>query len=215
MKASKVLIVFAHAEPKSFCGAMKDACVATLRAKGHEVKVSDLYEMKMFLPLGKEDFTELADPTYFKPQTEQKVSNEKHLATFSPEVKGEHEKVAWADIILFVYPLYWFHLPGILKNWVDRVFSYGFAYGGKTLAGKKGMHLYTTGAPKAYLKGTEECMWKLINDNIFGFCHITSLDPYVAYAVAHLGNGERVAYLEEVKKIMESIDTRAEFKSTI
>ena len=211
--ASKVLIVFAHAESKSFCAAIKDMCVETLKAKGHEVKVSDLYAMKMYLPLGKDDFTEIGDPSYFKPQTEQKVSNEKALASFSPEVKAEHEKVAWCDIMLFVYPLYWFHLPGILKNWVDRIFSFGFAYGGgKSLVGKKGMLLYTTGGPKDFLKTSEEMGWKLINNMIFGFCKITALEPYVAYGAAHVDKSARVKYLEEVKKIMEGIDTRADYK---
>ena len=40
-----VLIVYAHPEPKSFNGALKDAAVETLRAQGHDVVVSDLYEM--------------------------------------------------------------------------------------------------------------------------------------------------------------------------
>lgn len=40
-----VLIVYAHPEPKSFNGAMKDAAVETLSAAGHSVVVSDLYAM--------------------------------------------------------------------------------------------------------------------------------------------------------------------------
>ena len=38
-----VLIVYAHPEPKSFNGALKDAAVETLKAQGHDVMVSDLY----------------------------------------------------------------------------------------------------------------------------------------------------------------------------
>ena len=41
-----VLIVFAHQEPKSFNGALKDAAVATLTAQGHNVTVSDLCQMR-------------------------------------------------------------------------------------------------------------------------------------------------------------------------
>jgi NAD(P)H dehydrogenase (quinone) len=38
----KVLIVFAHTEPKSFNGALKDTAVSTLKAQGHEIQVTDL-----------------------------------------------------------------------------------------------------------------------------------------------------------------------------
>ena len=40
-----VLIVYAHPEPKSFNGALKDAAAETLRAQGHNVMLSDLHEM--------------------------------------------------------------------------------------------------------------------------------------------------------------------------
>ena len=36
----KSLIVYAHPEPKSFNGALKDKAVETLEAQGYEVKVS-------------------------------------------------------------------------------------------------------------------------------------------------------------------------------
>ncbi|HSO26142.1 MAG TPA: NAD(P)H-dependent oxidoreductase, partial [Methanobacteriaceae archaeon] len=41
-----VLIVYAHPEPKSLNGKLKDIAVDTLTANGHQVKVSDLYGMK-------------------------------------------------------------------------------------------------------------------------------------------------------------------------
>ena len=41
-----VLIVYAHQEPKSFNGALKDTAVQVLKGQGHTVTVSDLYEMR-------------------------------------------------------------------------------------------------------------------------------------------------------------------------
>ena len=40
----KVFIVYAHAEPKSFNGALFRMAQETLRAAGHAVVTSDLYE---------------------------------------------------------------------------------------------------------------------------------------------------------------------------
>ena len=52
-----VLIVYAHLEPKSFNGALKDAAVATLTAQGHNVTVSDLCKTR---------FDPVDYPHYFK-----------------------------------------------------------------------------------------------------------------------------------------------------
>lgn len=215
----KVLVVFAHAEPKSFCGAIKDKVIETLKNNGHEVKVSDLHEMKMTLPLDKTDFEQLTNPAHFKPQAEQKACNEKNFEGYCPEVKAEHEKVKWSDIIIFVFPLYWWSVPGIMKNWIDRVFSMGFAYGHQgaaSLKPKKGMIMYTTGGPKAYHVsiGMEAVVWKLLNDGVFRFVGMTPLEPFVAYQAAWIDDSQRKAYLQDAQKAMDGIETRAEYQST-
>ena len=51
-----VLIVYAHPEPASFNGAMKDVAVETLTTAGHAVTVSDLYAMRFNAVVGAEDF---------------------------------------------------------------------------------------------------------------------------------------------------------------
>jgi NAD(P)H dehydrogenase (quinone) len=38
-----MLLVFAHPEPRSLGGALRDVAVAQLKAQGHEVQVTDLY----------------------------------------------------------------------------------------------------------------------------------------------------------------------------
>jgi NAD(P)H dehydrogenase (quinone) len=59
----KVLIVYAHHEPKSFTASLKNLAMETLTAQGHEVKVSDLYAMKFKSIADRDDFTELDDPS--------------------------------------------------------------------------------------------------------------------------------------------------------
>ena len=36
--------------------------------------------------------------------------------------------VAEAEGLVFVAPVFWMGLPAIIKGWVERVFTYGFAY---------------------------------------------------------------------------------------
>lgn len=50
-----VFIVYAHYEPKSFNGALKEATVEALQAHGHDVIVSDLYSMQFKPTTTKDD----------------------------------------------------------------------------------------------------------------------------------------------------------------
>ena len=214
---ARVLVVYANPEPKSFCNAMKQTIVETLTKNGHEVQVSDLYAMRWFDPLDKGDFTKLEDPDYFKPQAEQGAANARNFLTFSPAVKGEHEKVKWCDIMIFVFPVYWWGFPGILKSWFDRVFSMKFAYGlqgDASLADRKAMVVYSTGSPKEAMvdNGMEHALWKMIHHGIFQFCSLTSLQPFVAYKSPWVSDAERKQYLADIAAIMAKIDDRAELE---
>lgn len=54
----KAFIVFAHPEPRSYGSALLGTAVSTLRAKGHEVVVSDLYAMGFDPVASVDDFLE-------------------------------------------------------------------------------------------------------------------------------------------------------------
>ena len=45
------------------------------------------------------------------------------------DARAQWQKVAAADGLAFIAPVYWLHFPAILKGWFERVFAYGFAYG--------------------------------------------------------------------------------------
>lgn len=66
---------------------------------------------------------------------------------YSPEVHAHMERVAAADDILVVFPVWWFAPPAIVKGWIDRVWNYGFAYGRSRprLAGKRMLWLGLAG----------------------------------------------------------------------
>ncbi|HBQ8768395.1 TPA: NAD(P)H-dependent oxidoreductase, partial [Klebsiella pneumoniae] len=42
----KVLLIYAHPEPRSLNGALKNFAIRHLQQAGHEVQVSDLYAMR-------------------------------------------------------------------------------------------------------------------------------------------------------------------------
>ena len=137
-----ILIVYAHPEPGSFNGAMKDLAVETLVAAGHDVVVSDLYAMDFNPVAGRGDIMgEPKDPDFFSLAAEQTAAVE--TGRTAPDIVAEMEKLKRADFVILQFPVWWFGMPAMLKGWADRVFARGFAY----LPGRK----YDTGMFKGKL----------------------------------------------------------------
>ncbi|MAR01161.1 MAG: potassium transporter KefG [Oceanospirillaceae bacterium] len=69
--------------------------------------------------------------------------------TFDIDVDREQQRLLEHDIIVFLFPLYWYSTPAILKEWQDLVLEYGFAYGhdGSALHGKTFFCAVSAGGP--------------------------------------------------------------------
>lgn len=102
----RVLVVYCHPVPESYCAALRDTALATLAAAGHETRLVDLYA---------EDF----DPVMRC--EERRVYNDGPPA--DPALAPHIAHLRWAEAILFVYPTWWYGLPAMLKGWLDRVWA--------------------------------------------------------------------------------------------
>lgn len=65
------------------------------------------------------------------------------------DVAAEQTRVDAHENLVLQFPVYWFNCPPLLKQWLDDVLTYGWAYGskGKALAGKKTAVAVSLGAP--------------------------------------------------------------------
>ncbi|XP_013417649.1 ribosyldihydronicotinamide dehydrogenase [quinone] [Lingula anatina] len=126
-KKLHVLFVYAHQEPKSFNGALKDVAVEVLRELGHTVEISDLYAQN-FNPLctRNEIKGEILNPNHFN--YSQETQNTYKNSTLPEDIVSEQEKLNRADLVIFQFPMYWMSFPAILKGWFDRVFTLGYAF---------------------------------------------------------------------------------------
>ncbi|MBQ4271067.1 MAG: NAD(P)H-dependent oxidoreductase, partial [Clostridiales bacterium] len=90
----------------------------------------------------------------------------------APDVLAEQEKINSSDAIAFIYPVFWTEAPARLVGWFDRVWSYGFAYGDKTMKVlDKAVILCSAGNPLERLEefGLLESMKKvMLGDRLFG-----------------------------------------------
>jgi putative NADPH-quinone reductase len=76
--------------------------------------------------------------------------------TYHIHIEREQQRLRDHDVIVFMFPMYWYSTPSILKEWQDLVLEHGFAYGheGTELQGKQFICAITAGGPaKAYHAG--------------------------------------------------------------
>lgn len=193
----KTLIVHAHPEPASLNGALKDLAMSTLESAGHDVQVSDLYAMGWKAVVDAADYGGDAS-------TPLRVAADSGRAfdagTLTPDVRAEQRKLLWADTVIFQFPLWWYSMPAILKGWVDRVFTYHFAYGvgehsdtkygerfGEgTLAGRRALLSVTVGGPEPHyaargINGPIDDLLFPIQHGILYYPGIEVLPPFVVH----------------------------------
>lgn len=214
----KILIVYAHPEPKSFNGAMLHAAVEQLTNNGHQLQVTDLYAM-LFSPVSdRSNFKSVLNGDYFKQQLEEGHATQ--VNGFSGLINAEQEKVEWCDLMIWQFPLWWFSVPGILKGWVDRVFAMDRFYGhGKmyetgVMTGKKALLSLTTGGPEAaYLKGGLQGdlngILRPLQRGILEFVGFSVLEPQVVYGPARLSDDLRKDELRRWQERLNSIGNEA------
>jgi NAD(P)H dehydrogenase (quinone) len=166
-----VLIVYAHPEPLSLNGALKDVALDALTSAGHRVAVSDLYAMR-FNPVG-----EPADS--------------------SSEVAAELQKLVWADLLVFQFPLWWSSLPAILKGWVDRVFA---TTASGSFRGKRAMLSFTTGGTASNI---DEIM-QHVQYGMFHYVGMEVLPPFIVHGAAPGAPRER--HLDSYRERLLSLD---------
>ncbi len=115
----KVFIVYCHPSEDSFTKNMCEAFIKGITDSGNEYIISDLYRMDFKSDMTKEEY--LRDANY------------RTAPDVSEDVRAEQEKINSADAIAFIYPVFWSEAPAKLVGWFDRVWTYGFAYGEKTM----------------------------------------------------------------------------------
>lgn len=212
----KILIVHAHENPNSFCSALAETAKVFFSEKGHEVLISDLYQIGFNPVGGKHDFSKLSSADYYKYPMEQYHAHKNEV--FVPELKAEMDKLLQADLLIFNFPLWWFGMPAILKGWVDRVLAYGFAYGGDYRMGENGrfkncksLMCITTGSPEHFYKpggvnkrSLSEIL-RNIQEGILTLVGYKTMEPFIAYSVSRISREDRVQILENYKAYLKQI----------
>ena len=141
---------------------------------------------------------------------------------FLINVSAEQNLLLDHDVIVFHHPFYWYSCPSILKEWIDLVLQYGFAYGpgGDKLNGKKILSVITTGASKeAYtLEGHNKYSIReflLPFEQTANLCMMQFLPPLVIHDAIKMNlNMELHHYIKLYENILKLLrDDKINFES--
>ena len=109
-----IAIIYCHPSEKSHNARIRDAVLSAIKEKKDTtVDLIDLY-------------TEKFDPSLKKIEYERAFIDRDR--TLESDVQAYQERIAKADYILCIYPIWWYAMPARLKGFFDRVMTGGFAF---------------------------------------------------------------------------------------
>ena len=230
----KVLTVYANPNPRSFCHASLEQFSKGLKDAGHTNDVVDLYAIRFNPVLKLWDYTSWIDETtpmeYLKGMIQSSTNRfvwffaEKWLRNksisdivkiarlFKPgDVLKQQRKVSQADALVIIAPVWFVGFPAILKGWIERVFTYGFAFsfkpegwqgemGGRIplFKHRKALIISTTlFNEKAYEGGMGQAMKRLMDDFGFRYPGIKNVEHVYFYSVSAVDAATRQSYLQQ------------------
>lgn len=238
-----VLTIYAHPNPKSFCHAVLEQLTAGLREAGHSIEVVDLYAIGFDPVHRQRDtpswLTEsipddLLDQMHLRESLLEGAGGplrrfmmKRMLGSrdargiirmlrerFQPkDVLVQQHKVARAQALAFIAPVHFLSFPAMLKGWLDRVWTPGFAYDlspeawrgdldGRRprLTHEKALIIQTTiWDERAYDSGLREAMRKVIDEYTLIYPGIKKVEHELFYAVHGADDDTRRRYLDRAR----------------
>ena len=129
---------------------------------------------------------------------------------FLIDVHKEQSLLLEHDIIVLQHPFYWYSCPAIIKEWIDLVLEYGFAYGhkGTALTGKSMMTAITAGGGENSYN-PDGVHYYHVRDFLRTFertailCGMNYLPPFVVHHTSDLNTAQEISvYTDLYKKVI-------------
>jgi NAD(P)H dehydrogenase (quinone) len=237
----KILTIYAHHNPHSFCHAVLERFCAGLEEAGHENEVVDLHAIGFDPVLRDHDGPNWIDDSVpddvlanmaVERSLMERAGNpvrrwllkrwigdsdargivRKIRARGGPDdVAIQQQKVARADALVFIAPVYFVGFPAILKGWIERVFTLGFAFALKPEAWRgdvrgrlpllkhtKALIISTTiFDARSYADGLEGAMKTLVDEFCLRYPGVQNVEHVYFHAVYGADDATRLSYLDQ------------------
>jgi putative NADPH-quinone reductase len=138
------------------------------------------------------------------------------------DIDKEQQRLCDHDVVIFMFPLYWYSTPPILKEWQDLVLEYGFAYGhdGDALQGKTFLCAVSAGGAadayraKGYNHFTLRELLRPLEQTAL-LCGMRYLAPFALFGARTAVEEGRVSgHVAEWRRVLESLrDNRIDLEA--
>lgn len=105
-----ILVVIDHPNPKSLTHALAQSFGEGAKAAGHTIEYADLH-------------LEGFDPRWSMADITSDAGEDT-----PDDIVREQQRIDKCDAVCMAFPLFWFGMPAMLKGWLERVWSWGWAY---------------------------------------------------------------------------------------
>lgn len=131
---------------------------------------------------------------------------------FNINIKQEQQLLTDHDIIIWQHPVYWYSVPPLLKQWIDMVLEFGWAYGpgGDKLKGKSVMNVVSAGGqrtvynPEGRNRFTVRQFFAPLDQTVM-LCNMKYLAPFVVHGTHSLTNDEIRDYASQYKMMLNKL----------
>lgn len=196
---------------------MRDTTKDALERSAWQTSLTDLQAIDFNPVASSADFGSRSRPEYLVYSLEQRHAWQ--TRTIDPQIAAEVEAVRNADLLVLVFPIFWYSVPAQLKGWIERVFLSGVFYGGRRVYDHGGMrgkhamvvaslggreHMFGPDAIHGDLKG----MLRHLLQGTLGYVGYSVYEPFFAYHVPYVDNTERTSMLTKLSHEISSIGGR-------
>jgi glutathione-regulated potassium-efflux system ancillary protein KefG len=132
---------------------------------------------------------------------------------FNIMIQEEKERLLQHDIIIWQHPFYWYSIPPLLKQWIDLVLEFGWAYGpgGEALKGKIIFNVVSTGGREEAYSGEGRNRFTVRQflaplEQTVRLCNMNYIAPFVIHGT-HLLDEEQIEnYSSDYQKLLRLIE---------
>lgn len=131
---------------------------------------------------------------------------------FNINIKQEQQLLDQHDIVIWQHPVYWYSVPPLLKQWIDMVLEFGWAYGpgGDKLKGKYVMNVVSAGGQRAVYNPEGRNRFTIKQffaplDQTATLCNMKYLAPFVVHGTHSLTNDEIHEHASQYKMMLSKL----------
>lgn len=185
----KILIINGHPDSKSFNFAISEAYTKGAKSADADVKQLNIRDLD------------------FEPNLKFGYRIRLEL---EPDLIDAQEKISWADHIVWIYPIWWYGMPSLMKGFIDRMFLPSFAFKfkrkfpfwEKLLKGRTARIITTANTPYWYYKFfMRSPATNQLKKGILQFSGISPVKTTYLYSIKESSPEKREGWLKKIEKM--------------